>query len=227
MYILNHGDFYIMKHILATDVDSVLLSYMCGLIPFMNEKGLDVSHMHQYKGSSYYPTLQELFKTDEQTGIKLMLEFNASHHIKNMPIFEEGAEKALADIHNQGIHVVAVTCIGSDYMQKLYRFHNLASVFGEVFSHVDQVINVPVRTSKEPYLQQLMQSGNVLGFVDDRLNHLKEAKNVGIQPIWFNNLPNLEVPTDIIHINSLNKLPELVSQLVQSHTQQKTRKISI
>ncbi len=214
-----------MKQILATDVDSVLVSYMCGLIPFMQEKGLDTSHMHQYKGSSYYPTLQELFKTDEQTGIQLMLEFNASHHIKNMPIFEEGSDKILQDIHNQGIHVVAVTCIGSDYMQKLYRWKNLNSIFGEVFSHVDQVINVPVRTSKEPFLKKLQEQGHVIGFVDDRLNHLKEAKNVNIQPIWFNNLPNLEVPNDVIHINSLHKLPDLVQQLVQQ--KHKVKKLAI
>lgn len=203
-----------MKNILATDVDSVLVSYMCGLIPFMKEKGMDTSHMHKYKGSSYYPSLTELFNTDEETGIKLMLEFNNSQHIKNMPIFEEGAEEALHKIHNKGVHIVAVTCIGSDYMQKLYRFQNLSKLFGKVFSNIDQVINVPVRTSKESYLRKLQEQGRILGFVDDRLGHLQEAYNLNIQPIWYNNLPDLSVPDHIIKINSLQKLPELVDSLL-------------
>lgn len=61
------------KPILATDVDFVLLDWVAGLEPFLKEKGMKYDHIKQYAGSTYYPSLSELFlMKDENKNLEIL-----------------------------------------------------------------------------------------------------------------------------------------------------------
>lgn len=204
-----------MKKIIATDVDFVLLDWVQGLKPFLDEKGIDSEHLKKYKGSTYYPSLQELFFIkDESICINLMKEFNASRHIKELPIFQEGSEKYFRELHDKGFEIHAVTCIGSEEKIKRNRYENLFSIYGEVFSY-DKVINLPVRTSKEPYLKELQKKGEVLIYIDDRHNHLKEAKDIGIKTALYTNDGKIKDDNTDVVITCLSEISDHVKMVKQ------------
>ena len=77
------------KPILATDVDFVLLDWVAGLEPFLKEKGMKHDHIQKYAGSTYYPSLSELFLIeDENKNLEILAEFNKSKYIEQLPIYE-------------------------------------------------------------------------------------------------------------------------------------------
>lgn len=190
-----------MKKIFVTDADSVLFDYIQGIIPFMHEKGIDTSHLSAPKGSSIHIPPHELFNLDPETSIQLIKEFNKSHHIKNLPIFQEESISALNNIKNAGHDIFVLTCLGIDSIGKQNRFENFISHFGNIVNQ-DQVVVLDISESKAPYLRDIKKQGQVVAHVDDRLKHVYEAQEAGVKPIWYNNLeqlPNDEKHEGIIH----------------------------
>lgn len=170
------------KPILVTDVDFVLLDWVYGLKPFLDEKGMKSDHLEQFRGSTYYPCLSELFfNKNEDENIKLLHEFNDSEHIKHLPIFQNDSVKFLQNIA-QEVDIYALTCLGSGVLQKENREQNLRDHYGDIFA---DTICIPVRTSKEPALRDLQKHHEILHYVDDRILHLKEAVDCNIDTILY------------------------------------------
>jgi len=196
--------------IITMDVDFVLLDWVLGLKPFMEEKGISTEHLEKYAGNTYYPKLTELFlMDDEDLAIELMKEFNRSQHIENLPIFQDEAHKYLKELHDEGYDFRAVTCIGDEPIHRELRSKNLMKVYGDVFNE-NKVVNIPVRTSKEPYLRELQNEGNVLMFVDDRIPHLNEALRLDIQPVLYTNDGKTTNNKKIEIIDCLSSLKDVI-----------------
>tara|TARA_B100000700_G_C15063044_1_gene867377 strand:+ start:10867 stop:11526 length:660 start_codon:yes stop_codon:yes gene_type:complete len=213
--------------IIAMDVDFVLLDWVLGLKPFMEEKGIPTDHLEQFAGSTYYPKLTELFLIDdEELAIKLMKEFNRSNHIENLPIFQKESHNYLKELHNEGYDFRAVTCIGNEPIHKELRAKNLMKVYGDIFNH-NKVINIPVRTSKEPYLKELKNEGNVLMFVDDRIPHLNEAIRLDIQPVLYTNDGKLTNNKKIEVIDCLSKLKDVIIKQENKLNNKPKRKVKL
>lgn len=198
-----------MKKIITTDVDFVLLDWVAGLKPFFAEKGIDDSHLDRYFGSTYYPTLEELFKiSDEEHCIQLMKEFNVSPHIAHLPVFQKEAVETFKNLHDDGFEIIAVTCVGGSEQTHKMRTRNLQENYGDVFN-LDRVICVPVRTSKEPYLKKIQERGEVIMFIDDREGHLQEARNLSIKPVLYSNDGKETTCSDTILIDCLTKVSDI------------------
>ena len=203
------------KNIMALDVDFVLLDWVGGLKPFMFEKGMDVEHLDKYIGSTYYPTLQELFKIEEESVcINLMKEYNASPHIAHLPIFQEDSRDVFKEMYKNNIELVAVTCVGAEEKTRRLRMKNLQRYYGKEIFPYENVIAIPVRTSKEPHLRKLKERGSVIGFVDDREGHLDEAKACDITGILYTNDGKRSQCDNTVVIDCLNGLPELSEKLI-------------
>lgn len=217
------------KKIITTDVDFVLLDWVGGLTPFFEEKGLNTDHLEQYFGSTYYPTLQELFFIeDEKHCIELMKEFNASPHIAHLPIFQQDSVDTFKELVKEGFEIHAVTCVGDEDKTHKMRTRNLMEHYGDVFSY-DRVHALPVRTSKEPYLKAIQNHGNIIMFIDDRENHLQEAKNLNINPVLYSNdgkTTDCEKTTVISCLKEVKKLANkfsITDKLKQETQQSKSR----
>lgn len=170
------------KPILVTDVDFVLLDWVYGLNPFLKEKGMPTDHLEQYRGSTYYPSLSELFfNENEDENLKLLHEFNNSEYIKHLPIFQEDSVKYLQNIA-QEVDIYALTCLGTGVLQKESRAQNLRDHYGDIFK---DTLCIPVRASKEPALRELQKKHTILHYVDDRIVHLKEAVDCKIDTILY------------------------------------------
>ena len=73
------------KPVLVSDVDFVLLDWCAGLEPFLKEKGMEYKHLEKYKGSTYYPSLEELFfEKDENIKMIIMKEYIGYLYLKVM-----------------------------------------------------------------------------------------------------------------------------------------------
>lgn len=205
-------DIKMKEKILVTDVDFVLLDWVYGLKPFLESKGISSEHLESYKGSTYYPCLSELFFNDcEETNLKLLHEFNDSEYIKHLPIFEEGSHEHLGEI-SENIKVFALTCLGTGEEQKQSRWQNLRDHYGDIF---EDTICIPVRTSKEPYLRELMEKYEIIGYVDDREKHLQEAINCNITPLLYKR--NEKYPdTDIKVVNGWSEIKEYVDNSLKN-----------
>ena len=207
------------KPILATDVDFVLLDWVAGLEPFLKEKGMRHDHIPNYSGSTYYPSLQELFDIkDENKNLEILAEFNKSIHIENLPIFQKEAVEHLRNIQ-QEYDIVAITCLGTEQDQKEKRTQNLVNHYGDVF---DEVVCIPVRTSKQAYLEELMKERHVEFFVDDRIKHLQEAIDANIKPLLY--VRNADRPdTDIPIVECWSHVEQKLNKLHLKRQQKQTR----
>jgi len=183
------------KPFLAMDADFVLLDWCAGLKPFLAEKGIDNSHIDRYTGSTYYPTLEELFlDSDSDKCIELMKEFNDSKWIEHLPMLQATAKEHLT-LLAQEVNIVVLTCLGLGADQAAKRTNNLVELYGDIF---EEVICIEVRGSKEEKLIELAKTKNVIGFVDDREKHLKEGVNAGVSPILF--VRNAPMPDTQYHV---------------------------
>lgn len=208
------------KKILITDVDFVLLDWVVGLKPFLDEKGIDSEHLDQYRGSTYYPSLSELFFNDnEDQNVKLMKEFNNSSWIEHLPIFQDDSRRHLEKISKK-VDIVAVTCLGDGKEQKLMRTNNLIQHYKDA---IKDVICIPVRTSKAPTFANLKNNNDILFYIDDRENHLAEAKSCGIDTLLFKRNED-HAPTESKVVNCWSEIEKLVD-LNQKKTKKRSYKI--
>lgn len=201
------------KRILSTDGDGVLFDFIQGLIPFFKEKGLDHSHLTQYKGLSFHIPPHELFNLDPDKSFKLLVEFNNSTHVKNLPIFEEDSVKQIKEIEKEGFEIYLLTCLGRTESCFNYRFANVENLFSGVIKK-DNVIMLDIDETKEPSLRRLRKEGELFGHIDDRLKHVFEAKQANTRAIWYNNEGSLHEDNDkhkdIIHARKWFEIKELV-----------------
>ena len=211
------------KPILATDVDFVLLDWVAGLEPFLKEKGMKYDHIKQYAGSTYYPSLSELFlMKDENKNLEILAEFNKSKYIEQLPIFQKEAIEHINNI-KQEYDIVAITCIGTEEVQKNKRTNNLVNHYGEVFS---DVICIPVRHSKEEYLKELKKESHVEFYVDDRIKHLQEAINCLIKPLLY--VRNADKPeTEIPIVECWSHIEDKLNDLHLKRQNKTTNKIKL
>lgn len=205
------------KKLLITDVDFVLLDWVIGLKPFLDEKGISSDHLEQYRGSTYYPSLSELFFNDnEDQNIKLMKEFNDSKWIEHLPIFQDDAIHHLEKISKK-VDVFAVTCLGDGKAQQIMRTNNLMKHYN---NSIKDVICIPVRTSKAPTFARLKDKHDILFYVDDRENHLAEAKSCGIDTLLYKRNED-HAPTESSIVNCWSEI-ELHVNLKHKKTQKRS-----
>lgn len=205
------------KNIIVTDVDFVLLDWVYGLKPFLEHKGLPSNHLEKYKGSTYYPSLSELFFNDnEHENIILMNEFNNSEFIQHLPIFQSNSLPYLQSIYEK-VDIYALTCFGDGKTEarKDFRWNNLKDHYGNIFK---DVICIPIRTSKAPTLRELQKKYNILHYIDDRIPHLKEATDCKIDTVLYkrnekhpdtdHKIVNCWSEIDSLTSNKLKKIPK-------------------
>jgi hypothetical protein len=210
------------KKILVTDVDFVLLDWVVGLKPFFDEKGIQSDHLDQYRGSTYYPNLSELFFNDnEAENIKLMKEFNDSHWIEHLPIFQDDARKHLENISKK-TDIYALTCLGDGQEQKMKRTQNLINHYGDIFK---DVLCIPVRTSKAPTFKKLLETNDIHCYVDDRENHLAEAVSCNIDTLLFKRNEN-HAETESNVVNCWSEIDSYLDAKLENESSKKTKRKS-
>lgn len=203
----------INKRILSVDGDGVLFDFIQGLTPFLKEKGIDHSHLSKYKGKSIHIPAHELFNLDPSLSFKLLVEFNNSKHVKNLPIFEEDSIQNIQEIKREGYDIYLTTCLGRTENCLNYRFENVRKLFGNIIGR-DNIIMLDIDESKEKSLRYLSKKGNLFGHIDDRLKHIFEAKQANTRAIWYNNQEQLhrdnEKHENIIHVKNWSEIKNLL-----------------
>jgi FMN phosphatase YigB (HAD superfamily) len=171
------------KPVIITDVDNVLLDWLEGFTRFLEkEKNIDVSHIKQHLGTTAFIDSQDITKIAcLETNKLLIREYGKSNYLEELNAFQEDAAIHINELHKE-FDFIALTCLSKNKKTINKRKRNLQNVYGNVFK---DVICIGFGQSKEPDLFKLKQTENVVTFIDDREQHIKESISAGIKPILF------------------------------------------
>lgn len=157
------------------DIDGVVLDWFSRLGMFLDAH--NIVHAGNLNNREFIP-FQQLFQCSNEKALKLLHDYNGGELAANLTPMSDLVAPTLNKLAKIG-DVVAVTCIGLEARQEEQRVKCLNSAIGEgVFS---DVICLDVVASKYETLKELNKDGRVVLYVDDRLKHIEEAKQAGIQ----------------------------------------------
>lgn len=160
----------------VTDVDGVLLCWFSGLKNYLENKGASkevIQMVTENMLTSNFLDANKIFK-DVEIGIN---DFNRSDFIQMLPILQKKSLDVLRKLHAKH-DIIALTCLGTEEEQKLKRIRNLESVYGNIFK---DVICIGISESKEDYLRDLNKDKSVIAYVDDRMKHIYDGINAGVE----------------------------------------------
>ena len=176
--VLRHID----KPLLVFDADSVLLDWCRGFTWFLQKQGICTKHVEHLLGTTQFIPTEDITKIDcKKTNKELMAAFSDTDSLATLPVFQKESVHYLQEL-SKHYNIVVLTCIGEtdDIVSK--RTKNLVDLYGDIFSGI---VCINYGTSKESYLDALHKEHGVEAFVDDRLNHINEARSAGIKGILF------------------------------------------
>ena len=98
-----------MKKTLVTDCDGVLLQWLTHVPDFVEDLGLDASHLKDcLKGNQFIPFFDLFAATNEKEAFERLEAYQASEYLKKLPVIENGSEKVIKDLSKE-YEIIVVT----------------------------------------------------------------------------------------------------------------------
>ncbi len=165
------------KPVILTDCDNVLVNWSANLPLFFKDRGLPYDHINGILEENVFVPHTALFKTKcHVTATQRMLEYNHSHYIRTLPVFEHAAVDVLLRISTLA-DIIVVTNLSDKPIAKENREFNLRLNYGDIFS---DVVCLPPHADKSDAIAKIAAERNVLMYLDDRLLHVKEGKRANV-----------------------------------------------
>lgn len=174
-----------LKPVILTDVDGILVQWASGLPYFAQDYGIDTTNILKVITENVFMSPGQMFRCNEELGLKLMTEYNNSKYIKFLTGYTDAIEviNRLKDKYE----FVAITALGTTDQALFNRLYNLNSLFPNAFS---DILLVNYGESKTPhYLDvKVKHTKNLLCFVDDLAHNLEDCHKV------ISRLPLIHMP---------------------------------
>lgn len=171
-----------MKKTLVTDCDGVLLQWLTHVPDFVEELGLDTSHLRDcMKGNQFIPFFDLFAAKNEKEAFERLEAYQESDYLKRLPIMEDGAEKAISNLSKE-YEIIVVTSFSENPKAQRNRAENLELRYGNAIS---DLICLPQAADKTEVLKDLAKSRDVKIWLDDQIKHVHHGINAGIDSYQY------------------------------------------
>ena len=191
--------------IIYTDCDGVLLNWRDSFFEWMTKKGYEQNP----EGLGDYG-LTKLYSLTSTKMNQLVDEFNSSAAIGFLNP-QDDSLKMVKELYERGYRFVVVTSLGTDIYSKKLRERNLHEFFGNA---ILEVICLHRKTSKKEALKTFVipkekEKIETL-FIDDHINNVIEADQLGYLSILYNHVHNLNDNWSGMRVNNWSSIKSLV-----------------
>lgn len=172
----------ILKPLLLTDCDGVLLRWSVNIPAFLTSMGICIEHLKGYLHGNQMVPFDVLFPANsKEESMALMMQYNESEFMSQLPIMEPDSEHSLRRLH-QHFDIAVITNISDKPNAAALRKKNLISVYGDIF---DEIICLNPHSDKTEAIRQFVGMREVVLWVDDNIDHVKEGQRVGVPSVQF------------------------------------------
>ncbi len=171
-----------MKKTLVTDCDGVLLQWLTHVPDFVEDLGLDASHLKDcLKGNQFIPFFDLFAATNEKEAFERLEAYQTSEYLKKLPVIENGSEKVISDLSKE-YEIIVVTSFSENPIAQKNRAENLELRFG---NSISDLICLPQSADKTEVLKDLAKSRDVKIWLDDQIKHVHHGINAGIDSYQY------------------------------------------
>lgn len=191
------------ERLILSDVDGVMLDWETQFTEYAIAKGCT-----PVPDTNHYYNLGKRFEESWDVLHDLMVEFNRSDVIANMPPLP-GAVEGMKELTDLGFRFIAITSISDEPICKEYRTQNLHDLFGDVF---DEIICLEQMNNKEHTLNRWADSG--LFWLEDHFTNATVGYELGLNTLLFNTHTNEKYHTDLFpRTTQLNQWQDIVRRV--------------
>lgn len=165
-----------MQHnpkIILTDCDGVLLDWTHTFREWMSARGL----VQKPDAEEYY-SVHDQFGIDSTTAKKYTRLFNESAAIGFLPPFRDAVQWVQRLHHEHQYKFVVITSLSKDPFAQQLRKHNLVTVFGDIFEHIECL---DTGSDKAQALAPYQDSG--LWWIEDKPANAQVGQALGLRSV--------------------------------------------
>lgn len=204
---------YIMRNILLSDCDGVLLNWEDSFEEWMFFKH-KINRISFTEFDHYGFSIANSFGISQEDARTFIDEFNASDHMLNLPPIRDSVKYVRKLYEEHGIVLHVITTFGTSILGREFRRQNLENVFNGA---VKRVVCLNHSDSKEEALKPYSHRG--LSFVEDRKSNVDLAMGLNIQGILMQHDYNLDYEGQGIRVKTWQDIYEYLTENIIPDTQ--------
>lgn len=200
------------KPLLLTDCDGVLLRWSANIPAFLTSLGICIKHLDGYLHGNQMIPFDILFPAEsKEDSMALMMQYNESEFIARLPIMEPNSDHNLRRLQ-QHFDIVVITNISEQPNAATLRKENLIAVHGDIF---EDIICLNPHSDKTEAIRKFVETREVVLWVDDNMDHVKEGQRVGVSSVQFTY--DMQCGRNTGEAPELNSWSHIESYLMHSH----------
>lgn len=197
-----------MKKTLLTDCDGVLLDWLSGIPAFLEDLGMDSSHLKERLEGNQFVPIEEIFMSESlEQALARMSQYQTSEYLKSLPVIEAGCELPISRLSEE-YDIIVVTSFSEDKVAHQNREDNLRLRYGDSIS---DLICLPFSANKTDALRDLAKKTDARIWLDDQIKHVHHGIEAGLDSYQYTHLMSCGRNTgEVPEVDSWNKVEQIL-----------------